>query len=115
MMKHQLCMNTIPNCQIIRHHAVQYGAKTTGCTAVHCYNNLHNRQMNETLSTVVSLQAWGKSLFSFYFMWLLAKQEQTVLWERRHAAYARVMFSPQGVFSGNAESFNDELQKSTTW
>jgi len=48
-------------------------------------------------------------------MWLLAKQEHPVVWERRHAAYARVMFSPQGVFSGNAESFNEELQKSSTW
>ena len=57
----------------------------------------------------------GKSLFSFYVMWLLAKQAQTVVWERRHAAYARVLLSPQGVFSGNVDSFNDELQKSLTW
>ena len=37
-----------------------------------------------------------------------------MVWERGHAAYPRVMFSPQGVFSGNSYSFNEELQKSQT-
>ena len=40
--KHQLHINTMRGCQIIRHHAIAYGAKTTCCTTVHHCNKLHS-------------------------------------------------------------------------
>lgn len=58
----------------------------------------------------------GKSLFSFYLMWRLARLGgQTIIWERRDAAKKRVMFSPQGVFAGSEDSFDTELEDEKTW
>ena len=63
-----------------------------------------------------SLAGIGKSLFSFYFMWQLAKMGgQTIVWEKKNANYGRVLISDKGVFGGSKESFKVELRQENTW
>ena len=57
----------------------------------------------------------GKSIFNFFLMWHLAQQQQTVVWEKRNAEHARVLFAPWGVFGGTMACFSDALENPDTW
>ena len=67
-------------------------------------------------SQMSHLAGIGKSLFSFYFMWRLAKMGgQTIVWERKGAEKGRYLISPNGVFGGSMEDFSDVLANMDTW
>ena len=78
--------------------------------------------MASTVSTLVNISqvhpltaGIGKSLFAFFLMSHLAQQKKTLVWEKRNAEYARVLFTPSGAFGGSMACFSKELDDPETW
>eukprot|EP00611_Tribonema_gayanum_P012255 TRINITY_DN2288_c0_g1_i1.p1 TRINITY_DN2288_c0_g1~~TRINITY_DN2288_c0_g1_i1.p1 ORF type:complete len:403 (-),score=56.14 TRINITY_DN2288_c0_g1_i1:405-1613(-) len=62
---------------------------------------------------ITGTQGIGKSLFLYYVMWHLARAGATVVYDRRDMA--TVLYTPQGVFTGSFEDFDQALDDAATW